>query len=246
MASSVVCDRHESILTAYYFINVTTGRIGVSRICKICIVSDEKSVRASVLQYMNSIKTDVMHELSEWPLAGQRAIFKNDEDPPTVLSVKQATEDVTELYYNSFNRMIELSTYLSSTLRTKVVVNIHQSTAEACYWVFYSHGEQFREIYSAEYEVFENHGSKLPFEGDEPGHNSADEGEDPFYAFSSDDMDEYNRQVGVMIDVYHQYEAGWNNYKIDRVYEVSSKTPHGMSSSSNTSTEKLWWQFWRR
>ncbi|MFT7561783.1 MAG: hypothetical protein ACI93R_003714 [Flavobacteriales bacterium] len=193
----------------------------MSTVCKICINSKEEDVSSMTLAHIDGIHDQIVHEVSEWPLATENENFKIDENSPTILSIKQVSEDTTEIYYNCFSKAKELTSYLTKSLNTKAVVNMYQSTSEAGYWAYFINGELLREIDSGDGEILEDNGIKLEFEGDELGHDIGEE-DGQLYVFDSDDMDEYNDLVGINVEVYQQYESNWQNYKINSNQNSSS------------------------
>ena len=209
----------------------------MSTVCKICINSKEDDVCLATLEHLEVIHGQVDHEDTEWPLATEHENFEIDENLPNLLSIKQVSEDTTEIYYNCFSRVKELATHLTKSLDAKAAVNMYQSTSESCYWAYFINGELLREIDSGDGEILEDNGIKLEFEGDELGHDIAEEADEPMFVFDSGDMDEYNAQVGINVQVYQQYESNWQNYKIN-------SSQNFLSNDNIKSTKKPWWQFW--
>ena len=208
----------------------------MSTICKIAIESSEEEVLLSLTQFLENDDDDYEKIISEWALVNQTNDFEVGEYMPTIFSVKQVTDKITEIHYNSFSKVVDLVSYLTKKLTTKAVVNIYQSTAEACYWAYYLSGEQLREIESGDGEIGDNNGIKLDFENDILGHNISDVGEEPFYIFGSGDMEKYNEEVDIRIGIYLEGGSNWVNYK--RIQII------GDSKSNVTSINKPWWKFW--
>lgn len=208
-------------------------------ICKIAVLSNERLVCSAINKHFDSTGDQVIHEITEWPLATEREHFIPEDTPPTILSVKQMTENIVEIAYNSFDIEVkDLSIFLSRTLHTKAVVNVYQSISDACGWTLYNNGELLRAIVSAQFELSKNIGSRLDFEGEQPGKNMAEDGEDPWYGFGSEDMDSYNAAVGIPVKVYQNSEPNWQNFRID--YRKPSQ-PTKSAWHSNTNP---WWKFW--
>jgi len=208
----------------------------MSTACKICINSKEEDVCLSMSIYLKNEDDEYLEESSEWPLAIEYSEFNPDESMPSLLSIKQVTEDVTEIHYNSFSKVVDLVSYLSKNLKTKAVVNIYQSTAEACYWAYYLDGEQLREIETGDGEILDDNGIKLDFENDQLGHNISDTGEEPFYIFDTEDMEHYNNSVGINAEIYQKYDSNWKNFKMKFILDELNK--------KIAATSKAWWKFW--
>jgi len=145
------------------------------------------------------------------------------------LSVKQGDAAVTEIYFNSFSRLVDLATELSSDLQTGLVVNQHQSTAMASYWAYYRNGEQLRTIEAGDGEILGQTGIPFEFEEDPVGHDVAQDGEEPCIIFDEEDMDSYNASVGIPVEVYQQPQPHWENFLLPQANQA--KKPR--------------WKFWR-
>lgn len=162
---------------------------------------------------------------TEWPEVGKREAFIIGQTFPSIFSVKQVTPVVTEIYFNSFAKLEDLASLLSAKLDTNVVVNVYQSVSTASYWALHSHGDRVRAIEAGDSEVHSHTGQRLPFEGPEPGRPSEDDAD--FFVFDSGEQDWYNREVGVPVEVYEDYDAGWDNFIILKA-----------------GSTKPWWRFW--
>jgi hypothetical protein len=153
---------------------------------------------------------------------------------PSILSVKQVTAEVTEIYFNSFAKLEDFASRLSSELATNVVVNIYQSVSTASYWALHSMGRMVRSIEAGERTVETHSGSPLAFEGAEPGRAFEDEGE-KFVRFDFHEQDWYNQEVGVVVKVYQDFGPGWTNFIVTENLSVSPETPI---------PQRAWWRFW--
>jgi len=187
----------------------------MSTICKICALEKEDNVVSSLGDILrNSGKTYKVSK-TQWPLSGEHDNFIAEDDQPSMLSLKQVTDDVTEIYYNSFNNMKNFASLLSRELSTAVLVIQYQSTSTYCYWAFHKNGELLREIEAGEGEVITDLGAKFDFENAVLGKNIADEGEEPYYFFDYEDMDSHNKHLGFDTEVYQDYGENWVNFIID-------------------------------
>jgi hypothetical protein len=185
----------------------------VSAICKIVLPVSESAARAALEVFLRD--RDLVFEVtqSEWPEAANRDHFNMGEDFPTVLSVKQVTNAITEIHFNSFAKVEELASFLSSQLMGNAVVNIYQSVSTASYWALHTQGQLARSIEAGDAAVSSHSGDRLPFEGVEPGREVTEDG-DHFTVFDWQEQDWYNREVGVPVSVYQQYGAGWTNFVV--------------------------------
>ncbi|MDJ0941445.1 MAG: hypothetical protein QNJ00_16910 [Woeseiaceae bacterium] len=184
----------------------------MSTICKLGVAGREEKVCEAIEAWLRERDEIFERTETEWPLADERPRFENGYDEPTLLSVKQVTADVTEIHFNSFNNCDAMASALSKALATRVVVNIFQSTAMASYWAYYRNGEFMRSIESGDDEVKER-GLPLDFENDPPGHDIADDDEEPFFTFDDQDIDDYNKSIIVDVSVYQNFDAGWTNFE---------------------------------
>jgi hypothetical protein len=198
----------------------------MASICKVDINSKEDNVLKITFEYLLSISDEVTQEKSEWPLTDDTENFKANKRHPTLFAIKQVTENTTEIHFNSFSTVSKLATYLTQNLQTKAVVNMYQSTTEASYWAYYDNGELLREVGGYDGTARNISGKKLDFESDNLGHDVSEEFEEdkPMYVFDTQDMDEYNNNVGIKINVFQESDTDWQHYRIN-----------------NT---KPWWQFW--
>lgn len=211
----------------------------MSTICKILVGSiDADRIEFLIRSHMaDAFDCEIEKSEQEWPAAQDDDHFIGDFSDPTLFCIKVAAESFTEIHYNSFSPNEALCETLSRETKAPVVVNIYQSTAEACYWAYYLDGKALRIIESGDGETTRNEGALLVFETAPLGYNIGTE-DDPFIVFDSDDMEEYNRHVGIDARVYHQLDSGWT---------VLKRKPTTASSPPKTTAKggkKTWWKFW--
>jgi hypothetical protein len=205
----------------------------MSTICKIAVVAPEEHVGAAVEQFLRDRAMPFDVSETEWPVASERDQFNIGEDFPSVLSLKQVTAEVTEIHFNSFGKVEELASHISSALGKNVVVNIYQSVSTSSYWALHAAGQLLRAIEAGDAEVSSVSGQSLPFEGDEPGRAYTEDGE-KFMVFDHGEQDWYNREVGVPVEVYQEYEESWKNFLLEsHLYEPQASP-----------VAKPWWKFW--
>lgn len=205
----------------------------MSTVCKIALSAPADSVYEAVEQFLRVRGSDFDITETEWPLASEHDNFNIGRDFPSILSVKQVTPGVTEIHFNSFGKVEDLASHLSTRADANVVVNIYQSVSTASYWAFHSRGRLLRAVEAGDGEVHAHAGQSLPFEYDEPGRPIGDEGE-TFMIFDCSEQDWYNREVGVPVEVYQQYESSWKNF----VLASHLQAPRSMRNG------KPWWRFW--
>ncbi|MEM7352766.1 MAG: hypothetical protein AAF657_18370 [Acidobacteriota bacterium] len=169
---------------------------------------------------------------SEWPLATERGGFEIEDSFPSVLSLKQVTPEVSEIYINSFSKTEGLASDLSARLATGVVVNHYQSVATASYWAYHAGGEVLRQIEAGDGDVYAEIGTRLDFEGEVLGRDVAEEGEQRVFLFDYEAMDEYNSKVGVPVEVYQQSDSGWLNFIVE------------VEKPAAASRHRPWWKLW--
>jgi hypothetical protein len=196
----------------------------MSTICKIATPASEQDVLSALRRFLGEKGRRFTESITEWPLASDHARFRPDAEFPSVFSVKQVTNAVSEVHFNSLSAVQELVSFLSRTLATSVVVNEYQSVSTASYWALYSGGVLRRAIEAADAVVLSQHGDPLPFEGPEPGHDIGEDG-GTFVVFDDEDQSRYNHEVQVPVEVYQQYNANWRNIELQNA---------------------PWWQFWVR
>lgn len=206
----------------------------MSTICKLALTAPSAQVTAAVEEFLRQRAFQFDMTETEWPAASNREAFNMGDDFPSVLSVKQVTPDVTEIHFNSFGTVEDLASNLSATMRTNVVVNIYQSVSTASYWAFHANGQLVRSVEAGDGEVSSHAGEPLPFENEEPGRADGDQG-DRFFLFDHQEQDWYNREVGVPVEVYEEYEPGWVNFRL---------ASHLYEPRHQDSKEKPWWRFW--
>lgn len=203
----------------------------MSTICKICVKGTEAKTLESIQEYLSSNDREYIEKESKWPLAIEGSSFQVDSNFPSILSVKAITADVTEVHINSFAKLHDLISFISSVLKTTIVVNHYQSVATASYWAFYKQGNCLREIEAGDGEISAQLGQLLEFESEPLGHNIADENEEAFFNFDDEDQNQYNIKVGIEVEVYQEYNEGWKNLVLE------SETPEVVINKS-------WWRFW--
>lgn len=205
----------------------------MSTICKIAVVAPADRVIAHVADFLRDRGLDFDLTETEWPTASERERFNMGEDFPAILSAKQVTPEVTQVHFNSFGKVEDLASFLSVATRANVVVNVYQSVSSASYWAFHAGGRLVRAIEAGDAEVYAESGERLPFEHAAPGRPLGDEGEE-FMSFDHQEQDWYNREVGVPVEVYQQYDSGWTNFLLaSHLYEPRGQKP-----------PRPWWQFW--
>ncbi len=211
----------------------------MSTVCKILVGSiDADQIEYLIQSHMaDALECEIEKSEQEWPAAQDDDVFIGDFSDPTLFCIRAAAQGFTEIHYNSFSPNETLCETLSREMGATVVVNIYQSTAEACYWAYYLDGKALRILETGDGETIRNEGVLLPFEKEPLGHDIGTE-DDPFIVFDSDDMEEYNRHVGIDALVYHQLDNGWT---------VLKRKPAAVSSPPRTTAKggkKPWWKFW--
>lgn len=196
----------------------------MSTICQIGITAPIDVVALALEEILRTRGIGFHRAESEWPLASKPDTFLASDCFPSIFSVQPATPVVTEIAFNSFSRLSELVAPLSATANSRAVVNIYQSVSAASYWAFYDHGREMRTIEASEGAVQAHTGNRLPFEALEPG-RAAREGDHVMF-FDSDELDWYNSEVGVPLQVYRESATGWVNFVLD------------------TRRPKPWWKLW--
>ena len=184
----------------------------MSTICKICVNAPESEVTAAIEEWFLATGTSFSRSSTEWPMSNERERFVNDYSSPSVLSLKQVFDGVTEIHFNSFGKVKNLASALSDKLSTGVSVNQYQSVATASYWAYHLNGRLVREIEAGDGEVYAQSGASLDFENEEPGRDISEEGEEPCIIFDYEDMDAYNSSVGIPVAVYQEFESNWQNF----------------------------------
>jgi hypothetical protein len=208
----------------------------MSTVCKILVGNtDTKKIAQIVYKHMIEVHgDDIQIEESDWPILDSELFLPNAIEP-TIYYLKVLNHSFTELQYNSFSSNQKLCEKISKALDTSVVVIMYQSTVDYCYWAYYQDGEQKRLIESAEGELLQNQGEMLPFESEPIGHNFSEDGEEEFYVFELDDMEEYTKMVGINALVYHDFDKGW---------KIIKYVNFGLSKPGIENKTKPWWNFW--
>lgn len=206
----------------------------MSTICKIAVTADCEQVTAALEEFLRNRAQAFDVSETEWPAACEREAFNSGDEFPSILSVKQVTPAVTEVHFNSFCNVEELASFLSNALGARAVVNIYQSVSTASYWAFHSGGRRIRSVEAGDGEVRGQSGDRLPFEHDQPGRPHGDDGEQ-YMVFDYEEQDWYNREVGVPVEVYQEYDESWKNFQL--AVQVNE-------TGSQGGPEKPWWKFW--
>jgi len=206
----------------------------LSTICKLAFRAPVETVLPITEAFLSKDGLSFRRTETEWPESMKGEAFIIERKFPSILSVKQVTTDVTEIYYNSFARLEDFASHLSSVLGTNVVVNIYQSVSTASYWALYSKGRMVRSIEAGEGTVDEHSGDMLPFEGSQPGRVCENDG-DSFVRFDFHEQDWYNQEVGVPVKVYQNFGPGCTNFIITDGLSAGPK---------RTIPRRPWWRFW--
>lgn len=205
----------------------------MSTICKIALTAPAEQTTEVLEDFLRDRDLRFDATNTEWPAACDRDNFNIAEEVPSILSIKQVTPEVTEIHFNSFGKVEDLASFLSSKTAARVVVNSYQSVSTASYWAFHADGKLVRSIEAGDAEVYAQSGERLPFEHEEPGRPAGDDGEQ-FMVFDYPEQDRYNQQVGVPVEVYQQYASSWKNFLLaSHLYEPRSER-----------SPKPWWRFW--
>jgi hypothetical protein len=206
----------------------------MSTVCKIALCAPADRVSPILDQFLRTRGSQFEVTESEWPAACEHETFNASEAFPSIFSVKQVTPQVCEIHFNSFAKVADLASHLSARAGADVVVNIYQSASTASHWALYSRGQLRRAVEAGDGEVYGQSGQSLPFEYDQPGRPIGDEGE-TIMIFDHPEQDWYNREVGVPVEVYQQYDSSWSNFLLGS----------GVSESRSMARNlKSWWRFW--
>lgn len=187
-------------------------------------------VSEAIGSYLASRNIEFAKESSTWPLAVDGENFQINESFPSILSYKRITPDVVEVHFNSFSKLKELASHISNHTKSPVVVNIYQSAAEASYWSYHLNDVCLREIEAGDGEIHYQSGVLLEFEDEPLGHDISDDDE-PFFIFNDEDLNFYNENVGIEVEVYQEYSSNWDNFVIKNLGHTQRQP-------------KPWWQFW--
>ena len=198
----------------------------MSTVCKLIVASsDLPAIEAIVRTHMARAGT-VTVEDAEWPVTDSES-FRNGDDEPDVFSL-QAGEHYAELYFNSFCRNETLARTLSAELGTEVLVLIYQSTAEACRWGYYRDGRARRILESGDGELLASEGEPFDFERESGGCDDESE-----HVFDADDMEDYNRRLGLDVRLYQEPLPGWRILRRERNH-----------ASQTGQSDRPWWKLW--
>ena len=208
----------------------------MSTICKICIRAKEDEVITHLEEILFNAEHEFSVNVSPRPLTiTESDSFHEGQAHPTILSCTQATSKTTEIHFNSFNKMEELSSQLSKKLGGSVVVNIYQGTVAAGSWAYHDNGELLREVTFGDGQISVDSGDKLHFEEEQTGRDVSEEHEDVYYVFDCEDMNLYNHKAGVGVQVHHATSSEWTNFKIERTEKTSVV---------EEIIDPNWWKIW--
>ena len=196
--------------------------------------ANKDDVVSFLTEILPSLQQEFIIETTERALTQiERDRFLINYVPPSILSCAQVTKETTEIYFNSFSCMKEISSALSEKIGGFVVVNIYQNTASAGYWAYHLNGKLLREIEFGDGENSIDSGVKFGFEEDQIGHNTAESDENEYIIFDCDDIDLYNQKVGLDVEVYQSSDSSeWTNFRITN-HQKAPELP-----------SKKWWKFW--
>ncbi len=206
-------------------------------ICKYALLAEESDVVECVSSFLRANQKDFVQTVDRYPQVGE---FVWDRFP-TVWSARKIKDGVVEVGVNSWERASGFASFAASQLQTRLVVNHYQSNSDGCYWAYYLDGECMREIETTEEPLFEARGDKLSFEREQIGTNLSEDGDDPFFIFSYEDMDFYNNGVGVDIEVYEPDPPDVTECTNWTVIDQSA----GMTPlTSSAKRARPFWRFW--
>lgn len=208
----------------------------MSTICKVALTAEAVRVVPALEQFLRERALPFEVTETEWPAASIHENFQNGEDFPSIFSARQVTPEVTEIHFNSFSKVEDLASHLSAVTGAKGVVNIYQSVSTASYWAFHDDGRLVRAIEADDAIVSSQSGERLVFEHEEPGRPYDDEG---YMVFDCDEQDWYNREVGVPVEVYQEYESSWKNFVL-----AGRRSDSRSQSQQHQKQQKPWWRFW--
>ncbi|GAA4344541.1 hypothetical protein [Flaviaesturariibacter amylovorans] len=159
-------------------------------------------------------------------------------EPPTHLAVGRAGPGWTAVPHNSFEVLDEWGISLSRDLATRVIVVQAQSTASSYYFALYEKGEQLREIAicSSDDSDEVNAGAPLPFEGPEPGIETAHG-----YIFDYDAIEAYCRHFGLELEI--DEASPWTTLRHLKLHGPQPLPPVPTAVPTATAG-KPWWKFW--
>ena len=151
------------------------------------------------LKSANGARIVHVSRLNSFPFDFYWDDFLISGQPPTVLAAGYEQPDWLTVHYNSFCKMQELSAELSRALNCLSVVVMAQSVSEAYFVSIHRCGEHLRTLEYAgdQGEWITQDGSPLPFENYPLGRNLSEKGEEPFYVFGRDEVEEYCSQLGL-------------------------------------------------
>ena len=209
----------------------------MSTVCKILVASgDTEKIESILLTHMIEVHgEDILLEDTDWPSATDNKAFIADTVEATIFSLKEIVNDITEIYYNSFSYNDRLASVLSSELKTKVVVLMYQSTAEACYWSYFENGLKRKAIETGDGAIIKQEGDFLSFEAEPLGHPLG-EADDTDFIFDGDDLDAYTKKIGIDVETYQDYGKGWRTIR----YQGISYSDKRIEDRH----QKPWWKLW--
>ncbi len=209
----------------------------MSTICKIIVANGNiDGVIHACRDYLGKdSSTEVLSESTSHLYPRFDKLFINEIDHPTHLFIGAVSEDVVEVHFNSFGYCSDLASMLSERLQCSVFVVIYQSTAEAGYFSLHKGGRKRRSIEFGEGELSEQEGELLDFESEPLGHDIGD-GDEEYFVFDSDDIDDYLENLNAGTSIYGAEPAEWT-----LVY-VLHKSPG--RASIRAEKGKPWWKIW--
>jgi len=207
----------------------------VGTICKYAVVAEESDVVECVALFLRANEKEFIQTLDQGPPFASPSV---DGRFPSIWTASEVKDGIVEVHVNNWERRSAFASFASFELQARLVVNNFQSTADACYWAFYLDGECRREIETTQDPLFDASGNKLSFEREHIGTDIAEDGEDPFFIFSYEDMNFYNAGVGVDIEVHGSLSSGWTNWTV--LDPASGPRPKHRPARRSRSS----WRFW--
>ena len=161
--------------------------------------------------------------VSEEPESSKAENFRAHSQRATLFSVIPVGEHV-EVHYNCLFELDDLCQHLSEAFQCDLVVNLYDEEAVSGYWAVYTKGEEFRSLEFEAEQLTKNRGLSMEFENDPPGHAEEEEDQEN-WVFNGEDMEEYNRGVGVPLPLRTEATSTWTHLFLVR---------------------KVWWKIWQR
>lgn len=163
-----------------------------------------------------------------------RTKFKNSEHDPTRFVVMRRQPEWLTVFFNSFSELDELTLQLSKKFNCRVVTILAQSVTDAYFLLLYDSGEHLRtlEWVGESGEWIRQEGRPLAFESSPLGRNVSQPGEEPFYVFARDEVQQYCRDLGLLI-----WEGEDSAATEIAVVRQQAQPP--------AKAKKRWWEFWK-